>query len=82
MTHSYSKLHFHFIWSTKNRQALIEADIKNRFYGYIRSVVSDQKQHLIAINGMPDHVHLLVSLSPTVCVSDLIKHLKLLQPNG
>lgn len=76
MTHSYSKLLFHLIWSTKNRESYISNDIKNRLYGYIRTVVDDKKQQLYVINGMPDHVHLLVSLSPSICLSDLIKIVK------
>ena len=76
MKHSYSKLSFHLIWSTKNREALITDDIKNRLYGYIKTVINDKKQHVYVINGMPDHIHLLIGLSPTICVSDFIKDVK------
>jgi putative transposase len=76
MTHTYSKLLFHLIWSTKNRESLITNDIKNRLYGYIRTIISDKEQFLVIINGMPDHVHLLVRLSPIICVSDFIRHIK------
>lgn len=73
MTHSYSKLLFHLIRSTKNREKFISEDIKNRLYSYIRRVICDKEQALLAINGMSDHVHLLVSLSTTICVSDFIR---------
>lgn len=76
MTHSYSKLLFHLIWSTKNRTPLITSEIKPRLYGYIKTVIEDKKQKLIIINGIPNHVHLLVNLSANTCASDLIGHIK------
>lgn len=82
MTHSYSKLLYHLIWSTKNREQHISVDIKNRLFGYMRTVINDKKQYLYIINGMPEHVHLLVSLSASICVSDLLNIAKHLQLNG
>src|SRR5262245_11791846 len=76
MTHSYSNLLFHLIWSTKNRQSLIETNLKHRLDGYIQTVIRDKKQNVILINGMPDHIHMLVSLSPTICISDFIRDIK------
>jgi REP element-mobilizing transposase RayT len=76
MTHSYSKLLYHIIWSTKNRENYIDVSVKHRLYGYIRAVIHDKDQHLYAINGMPDHIHLLVSLTASSTVSNLIKEIK------
>ena len=77
MTHSYSKLLFHLVWSTKNREPFISSNIKHRLYGYIRTTVTTKNQKLHIINGMPDHVHLLVSLAPNMNVSDFIRDLKM-----
>jgi putative transposase len=76
MTHTYSKLLFHFVWSTKNRQPLIDPKIKNQVYNYIRAIVENRKCKLININGMPDHIHLLVSTPVTINITDFIKTIK------
>ena len=70
MTHTYAKLLFHLVWSAKNRRVFIDESLKIRLYSYIRELTKDKQQHLTIINGMPDHIHMLVNLRPTICLSD------------
>ena len=76
MTHTYSKTFFHLIWSTKNRKPLIDPTVKPLLYSYINGIIEKKKCKLHLINGMPDHVHLLVSLPLTMTVPELVQQTK------
>ena len=76
MTHTYSSMLFHVVWSTKQRQHFIFPEIKNRLYGYIRQIAKDQKATIIVMNGMPEHIHLLLSIKPNMCLAKLICQIK------
>jgi REP element-mobilizing transposase RayT len=60
MAHTRLKHYFHLAWSTKNRSRYISPDIQLRLYDYLGAIVRNYKAKLLAIGGMPDHVHLLV----------------------
>ncbi len=66
----------HFVWATWDRQPLITGDIVRDLYRYIEAVCNDDHCEVLAIGGMPDHVHLLVLLSNTVTLADLVRHVK------
>jgi putative transposase len=66
----------HFVWATWDRQPLITEDIERELWRYIGAVCADDKCEILAIGGMPDHVHLLVLLSNTVTMADLMKCVK------
>ena len=72
----FSQLYYHFIWTTKNRQPQLTGYLHNCVLEVIAKNVKDQGGRLIALNAMPDHVHLLVSLSPTMSPSFFIGKVK------
>ena len=78
MPNSYHRIIVHIVFSVKYRQYLIHK-IEGDLYKYISGVVqsSKNKSKLIAIGGAPDHVHLLVGIHPTICVSELVKDIKI-----
>ena len=76
MTHTHYKLLFHLVWSTKGRLPFISPFVKDRLYAYIRAPVTDQDGSILAMNGMPDHIHILVSLTPKASLPDLIRRIK------
>ena len=47
-----------------------------RLYRYITGIITERGQKLLAINGMPDHVHLLIGLRPDMALSDLMREVK------
>jgi putative transposase len=69
-------LYIHLVWATWNREMWISQSIERRIY---RNIV-DQVHHLgcqtLAINGMPDHIHLLIKYSTTVTLAKLMKQAK------
>ena len=76
MGHTYTALHFHIVFSTKNRVPSIAPDIQTRLHEYIGGIVRGENGILIAIGGMPDHTHLLATLHPTDSVADAIRRVK------
>jgi putative transposase len=76
MSHSFNKLWIHAIWSTKNRQELIDYSIEKKVYDYIREELIEIGCPVRIINGMPDHVHVLFLLNPQKSITDVIKQIK------
>ena len=72
MSCTYSSLFFHCVWSTKDRYPWLEKPIDERLYQYMIGIVRNEGGVVCVINGMPDHVHVLISLAPTILVSTLI----------
>jgi len=76
MASTHTNLLFHIIYSTKYRRVQIMKDCQERLYQYIGGLVREQKGKLIEIGGMPDHIHMLARLSPTLAISDVLRHTK------
>ena len=76
MANTYTQIYIHVVFAVEGRQNLIKPEHNDELQKYITGIVSGQKQKLIAINNMPDHLHLLVGLRPDVALSDLIRDVK------
>jgi putative transposase len=76
MSHSFSLLLYHVVFSTQYRVPVISPPLREELYPYLEGMVRDQRGDLLAVGGMPDHVHLLVRLRPTMPVSKLLQLLK------
>ena len=73
---SYKSVWIHFIWSTKNRQPLLIENIRLKLYDYIREICKELDYYLDFINGVEDHVHLLMSLHPSDRIAGMAKNIK------
>ena len=69
-------VYMHLVWTTWDRLPLIEEAYEIRIHDCLVSTAAQHQCEIIALNGMPDHVHLLLSLSPTVTISFLVQQLK------
>lgn len=76
MANTYSQIYIHAVFAVEGRQNLIPPEHNDELQMYITGVVTAQKQKLIAINNMPDHVHMLIGLQPDLALSDLIRDVK------
>ena len=76
MADTYSQIYIHIVFAVKGRAGLIHPAWEERLYQYVTGMVQNQKQKMIAINGMPDHVHLLIGIKPSCCLSDLVREVK------
>ena len=73
---SYTNLLYHIVYATKSCAPLITLDLKSRLHGYLGGIVGGLGGVPIEINGMAEHVHLLVRLRPIISVSDFLSKLK------
>lgn len=76
MPNTYTQIFYHIVFAVKDRSSLVHASWKDNMYKYISGIISNQGQKLYIINGMPDHVHLLISCKPNIALSDLVKEIK------
>jgi len=76
MPNTYSQVHLQFVFAVKYRERLIENSWKDELYKYITGIVQQHKHKMLCINGMPDHLHILVGMRPTQSVSDLLQDIK------
>ncbi len=73
---SYTNFLYHIVFGTKGRLPLIHRDVKGRFHSYLGGTVRGLGGIALEINGIEDHVHLLVKLKPTIRFSDFLRDLK------
>ena len=76
MPGTYTQLYVHIVFAVQHRNALIDKSWEERLYQYITAIVQNKGQKMIAVNGMPDHIHLFVGLKPNYNVSDLVREIK------
>lgn len=76
MANTYTQLYFHIVFAVKGRANLIAVNWKDELYKYISGVIANKNQKLMIINGMPNHVHLLIGTKPTCNLSDLVRDIK------
>ncbi len=76
MANSYTQLYAQIIFSPRCRQNLIHNRIKDEIYKYIVGIIKKKNQKPMIINGMPDHVHILLGFSPDITISDLVRDIK------
>ncbi len=76
MPHTLTNLVMHAIFSTKERMPLIDADLKPHLHAYLGGIVRELGGVALTINGVADHVHMLVILPPVVAVADALRVIK------
>jgi REP element-mobilizing transposase RayT len=78
MANTYTQLYIQIVFAVQGRQSLIPKAHKDEFYKYITGIVQDERRDhkLLIINGMPDHVHMLIGLKPRQALSDLVRDVK------
>ena len=76
MANTYSQIYIQTVFAVDGRLSLIRPEFKEELYKYISGIVRKQSQKLIAINGMSDHVHILIGLKPAMALADLVRDIK------
>jgi REP element-mobilizing transposase RayT len=76
MANTYTQIHIQFVFAVKHRDGLIHVSFKDELYQYIAGILKNNNHKLLAINGMPDHVHILIGMRPTQSISDLLQDIK------
>lgn len=73
---TYSQIYIQVVMAVKGRPSLISQKWEEELYKYITGIITNKGQKLIVINGMPDHIHILIGMKPSCCLSDLVREVK------
>ena len=76
MANTYTQIHLQFVFAVKYRNGLIHASFKEELYKYISGIIKENNHKLLAINGMPDHLHIFIGMRPSQSISDLLQDIK------
>ncbi|MFN8415859.1 MAG: IS200/IS605 family transposase [Cytophagaceae bacterium] len=76
MANTFTQLYYHIVFSTKNRTPVINEKWESKLYQYIAGIGSNKNQKILLVNGYKDHIHILISLNPNACLSDVIRDIK------
>ncbi len=76
MASPFSQIYIQIVFAVKGRQSLILQSWEEELYKYITGIVQNKDQKMLAINGMPDHLHLFIGMKPACCLSDLVREVK------
>jgi REP element-mobilizing transposase RayT len=76
MANTYTQIYIQIVFAVEGRQNLIKPEYNDELQKYITGIVSAKRQKLIAINNLPDHLHLLVGLRPDSSLSELVRDIK------
>ena len=76
MANTYTQIHLQLVFAVKFRAAVIDSSWKEELYRYMTGIVQEQKHKMIIINGVTDHVHLLIGFKPHQSLSELMQDVK------
>jgi REP element-mobilizing transposase RayT len=73
MAGTYTSLHDHIVFSTKDREPWITPDIEGRIWGYLATVARQHDMIPAKVGGLDDHVHMVVAIPPTLPISKAVQ---------
>ena len=76
MANTYASLHYHVIFSTKNREAWLAPDIEKRIWEFIGGIARAHKMTALQVGGVEDHIHALITAPPIIAPSQIAQYLK------
>lgn len=77
MSHSFTKIWIHAVFSTKDRSQLITSKFESKLHDHIKTAILEQfKMEVKAINGMAEHIHIVFRLNPNFSIMDIMKYIK------
>jgi REP element-mobilizing transposase RayT len=76
MANTYTQLYIHYVFAVQNRLCLIGSKWEEDLFKYINGIIEQHDHKLYVINGVQDHLHILISMNPKQAPSDLMYHIK------
>lgn len=76
MANTYSQIFIQIVFAVKGRQNLISKNNREELHKYITGIIQHKDQKLLAIFCMPDHLHIFISIKPSISLSDLVRDIK------
>jgi putative transposase len=76
MANTYTQIHIQAVFSVQDKYCIIQKSWESELYQYITGIIQNNEHKVLAINGMPDHVHVFFGMRPTQSLSDLMQDIK------
>ncbi|MDR2843783.1 MAG: IS200/IS605 family transposase [Candidatus Symbiothrix sp.] len=76
MAGTFSQIYIQIVFAVKHRDSLINPIWEEELYKYITGIVRNKGQKMLVINGTTNHIHFLIGMKPTCCLSDLVREIK------
>jgi putative transposase len=76
MANTYTQIHIQVVFTVQDRDSIIHYHWKDELYKYITGIIQKNDHKVLAINGMPDHIHILFGLRPKQSLSDIMQDIK------
>lgn len=76
MPGTFSQIYIQVVFAVKGRESLIQTTWEEELYKYISGIIRNKDQKILAINGISDHIHFLIGMKPSCCLSDLVREVK------
>ncbi|MGL4943717.1 MAG: IS200/IS605 family transposase [Thermoguttaceae bacterium] len=76
MPNTYSQIYIHTVFAVHGRGSVIPHSHEEELYKYIAGIIQERQMKSLIVGGMPDHVHILFSLNPSVAISNLMREVK------
>lgn len=73
---TFSQIYIQIVFTVAGRESLISPEWEDRLHKYISGFIRNEQQKLIAINGTSNHLHIFIGMTPSCCLSDLVRELK------
>jgi REP element-mobilizing transposase RayT len=73
---TYTQIYYHIVFSTKDRIPALAANRREDLFRYTWGILKNKESHLYRIGGVEDHIHMLTSVHPTICLADLVREIK------
>jgi len=76
MANTYTQIYIQVVFAVQGRNNHIPRENKEEIHRYLSGIISRKKQKRIAINSVPDHIHIFLGLKPNIALSDLVRDIK------
>jgi putative transposase len=77
MSNTYTQIYIQIVFCVKKREKLIDKSWREELFKYISGIIQNKGQKLYAIGGVEDHLHILVSMKPSISISELVRDIKM-----
>ncbi len=77
MSNTYTQIYIQIVFCVKKREKLIDKSWRQELFKYISGIIQNKGQKLYAIGGVEDHLHILVSMKPSISISELVRDIKM-----
>jgi putative transposase len=76
MADTFTQLYIHIVFAVQNRNTSLNPSWEDELYKYITGIIQNKGNKMLAINGTSNHIHFLIGMKPTCCLSDLVREVK------